>query len=75
MGLSGLFCYLAACLVPHTTHIMASLLGQDNIWTGLFFLVAAGTVLANTVFLLLGTAHLQSWNTLKVEEGAANHYL
>ena len=62
MGLSGLFCYLTAALVPHSTHIMASLVGQENLWTGLFLLVAADTILANTVFLDLGTAELQSWN-------------
>ena len=80
MGLSGLFCYLTAALVPHTTHMMASLVGQENLWTGLFLLVAAATVLANTVFLVLGTAELQPWNTVEVEveetpEGEVKDYL
>ena len=68
MGLSGLLCYLTAALVPHSTHIMAGLVGQENLWTGLFLLVAAGTVLANTLFLFLGTAELQPWNTVEFEQ-------
>ena len=64
MGLSGLFCYLTAALVPHTTHIMADLVGEQNLWTGLFLLVITVAVLANTIFLLLGTANIQDWNNL-----------
>ena len=67
MGLSGLFCYLTAALVPHTTHIMAELVGQQNLWPGLFLLVAGGTVIANALFLFLGTAQLQTWNTVEEE--------
>ena len=63
-GLSGMFCYLTAALVPHTTHIMADLVGEQNLWTGLFLLVITAAVLANTTFLLLGTANIQDWNNL-----------
>ena len=41
---------------------------QENLWPWLFLLVAAGTVLANTLFLFLGTAELQSWNSLGAEQ-------
>ena len=75
MGLSGLFCYLGAGLVPHTTVIMASMVSQENLWAGLFLLVAAGTILANTIFLLLGTAELQDWNTVETLGWGVNYYL
>ena len=64
MGVSGLFCYLTAALVPHTTYIMASLVREENVWTGLFLLVSGSAVLANVVFLVLGTANLQGWNSV-----------
>ena len=41
---------------------------QENLWPGLFLLVAGGTVLANTLFLFLGTAELQAWNWLGTEQ-------
>ena len=70
MGVSGLFCYVMAALVPHTTYIMASLLGTENVWTGLFLLASLAAAVANLVFLLLGTANLQPWNTVN-KSGAA----
>ena len=59
-----MFCYLTAALVPHTTHIMASLVDEENVWTGLFLLVCTAAVLANLVFLGLGSANVQDWNTI-----------
>ena len=69
MGLSGMFCYLTAALVPHTTHIMATVLRQENVWTGLFLLVSGAAVMANIVFLVVGTADLQEWNSVTQSGG------
>ena len=35
----------------------------ENIWTGLFLLVCTAAVVANMMFLVLGTAEIQHWNT------------
>ena len=62
MGLVGLVSYLVTALVPHTLGLAASLLPPQQVWPGLFLLVAAVAFLANLAFLGLGSSQLQSWN-------------
>ena len=62
MGLSGLFCYLTGAVVPHTVGLASRLLPPPAVWTALFITAGCVALAANTLFLLLGTADLQSWN-------------
>ena len=73
MGVMGLFSYLTGSFVPHTTTIMASLVPEDQVWPALFLLVGCVAFLANGVFLVLGTARTQAWNT--IEDGDSREIL
>eukprot|EP00092_Neocalanus_flemingeri_P012832 GFUD01013826.1.p1 GENE.GFUD01013826.1~~GFUD01013826.1.p1 ORF type:complete len:478 (-),score=134.62 GFUD01013826.1:105-1538(-) len=64
MGISGLFCYLTGALVPNTLGLASALVSPDQVWTVLFLLVVGVTIISNMLFLLLGTAELQEWNSV-----------
>ena len=64
MGISGLFCYLTGALVPNTLGLASSIVPPDDVWNLLFFLVVGVAVISNLLFLLLGTAELQEWNSV-----------
>ena len=64
MGISGLFCYLTGALVPNTLGLTSAFLPPEDVWTFLFFLVAGVTIISNMLFILLGSAELQEWNSV-----------
>ena len=64
MGISGLFCYLTGALVPNTLSLVSALVSPDLVWTVLFLTVVVVTIICNILFLLLGTAELQEWNSV-----------
>ena len=64
MGISGLFCYITGALVPNTLGLASALVPPDQVWTVLFLLVVGVTIISNMLFLLLGTAELQQWNSV-----------
>ena len=64
MGISGLASYLAGAIVPNTLSLATAFLHTKEAWTFLFFLVAAITIVSNLLFLLLGCAKLQEWNSV-----------
>jgi hypothetical protein len=64
MGISGLFCYIIGALVPNTLGLASTIIPPEDVWTFLFFLVVGVTIISNMLFLLLGTADLQEWNSV-----------
>ena len=64
MGISGLFCYITGALVPNTLGLASAFIPPEDIWTFLFLLVVGVTIISNILFLLLGTADLQEWNSV-----------
>ena len=64
MGISGLFSYFTGALVPNTLGLASALVSPDWVWTSLFLLVVGVTIISNMLFLLLGTAELQQWNSV-----------
>jgi len=64
MGISGLFCYLTGALVPNTLGLASAVVDPEDVWTFIFLLVVGVTIAANALFLLLGSADLQEWNSV-----------
>ena len=65
MGISGLFSYLTGATVPNTLSLASACIADtQDVWTFLFFLVAGVAIISNMLFILLGTADLQEWNSV-----------
>ena len=66
MGLTGMFTTLLGnAILPYTKPLMVAILDEDMVWTGMFLLVVAITIVTNIIFLLFYSAETQEWNEFK----------
>ena len=64
MGIMGFFNEITRSVVLHTKTLITSQVVDDEVWPILFILASGVTVVANGVYLMLGTSETQEWDSL-----------